>query len=49
MLQYLEARELTKKAFTKHFEDLISTYGPVFCLDLLSDTKAREVVLTKEF
>jgi hypothetical protein len=41
--------ELTKKAFTKHFEDLIGTYGPVFCLDLLSDTKAREVVLTKEF
>ena len=41
--------ELTKKAFTKHFEDIIGSYGPIFVLDLLSDTKAREVILTKEY
>ena len=41
--------ELTKKAFTKHFEDLISTYGPNYAIDLLSDTKAREIILTKEY
>ena len=31
--------ELTKKAFTKHFEDIITSYGPTFIIDLLSDTK----------
>lgn len=41
--------ELTKRAFHKHFEDLISTYGPVSALDLLSDTTAREIILTKEY
>ena len=41
--------ELTKKAFNRHFEDIISTYGPVFAVDLLSDTKAREIILTKEY
>ena len=41
--------ELTKKAFSKHFEDLTTCYGPVFAVDLLSDTKAREVILTKEY
>jgi len=41
--------ELTKKAFAKHFDDIISTYGPTFIVDLLSDTKAREVILTKEY
>lgn len=30
--------EVTKKAFTKHFEDIISNYGPVYAIDLLSDT-----------
>jgi synaptojanin len=30
--------EITKKAFSKHFEDIISTYGPVYAIDLLSDT-----------
>jgi synaptojanin len=41
--------EITKKAFTKHFEDIITTYGPVYAIDLLSDTAAREVILTKEY
>lgn len=41
--------EMTKKAFQKHFEDLTGCYGPNFIIDLLSDTKGREVILTKEF
>lgn len=41
--------ELTKKAFNRHYDDLVSTYGPVFAVDLLSDTTAREVILTKEY
>lgn len=41
--------ELTKKAFNRHFEDLLACYGPVLAIDLLSDTTAREVVLTKEY
>jgi synaptojanin len=41
--------EMTKKAFQKHFEDLLSTYQQVFLVDLLSDTKAREIILTKEY
>lgn len=41
--------EMTKRAFQKHFEDLISTYQQVFLVDLLSDTKAREIILTKEY
>lgn len=41
--------ELTKKAFSKHFEDIITTYGPTFIIDLLSDTKQREIILTKEY
>lgn len=41
--------EMTRKAFHKHFEDLIKNYGNIFIIDLLSDTKAREVILTKEY
>lgn len=41
--------EITKKAFTKHFEDIITTYGPMYAVDLLSDTAAREIILTKEY
>jgi hypothetical protein len=41
--------EMTKKAFAKHFEDLVGTYGPQYIIDLLSDTKAREIILTKEY
>jgi uncharacterized protein Veg len=40
---------MTKRAFHKHFEDLKETYGEVFVVDLLSDTKEREVILTKEY
>ena len=41
--------EMTKKAFNKHFEELFSTYQNVFVVDLLSDTKQREIILTKEY
>lgn len=41
--------EMTKLAFHKHFEELLKTYGPVFIVDLLSDTKQREIILTKEY
>lgn len=41
--------EMTKKAFHKHFQDLIDTYNEVFVVDLLSDKKEREVILTKEY
>ena len=27
----------------------MSTYGPVYAVDLLSDTTAREIILTKEY
>jgi uncharacterized protein Veg len=40
---------MTRKAFHKHFEDLTKNYGNIFIVDLLSDTKAREVILTKEY
>jgi hypothetical protein len=41
--------EMTKGAFHKHFEELHSIYKQVFAVDLLSDTKAREIILTKEY
>jgi phosphatidylinositol-bisphosphatase len=41
--------EMTKRSFHKHFDDLISTYGPIYAVDLLSDTTAREIILTKEY
>lgn len=43
--------EMTKRAFHNHIEDLLQTYGnvPIFIVDLLSDTKQREVILTKEY
>ena len=41
--------EMTRKAFHKHFEDLKKNYGSIFVIDLLSDTKARETVLTREY
>lgn len=31
--------EMTKLAFHKHFDELLKTYGPIFIVDLLSDTK----------
>jgi len=41
--------EMVKKAFHKHFEDIVSTYGNTFIIDLLSDTKERETILTREY
>jgi hypothetical protein len=41
--------ELTHRSFKKHFEDLVKTYKDIYCVDLLSDTKAREIILTKEY
>ena len=40
---------MTKKAFHKHFEELLQTYGSLFLVDLLSDIKERETILTKEY
>ena len=41
--------EMTKKAFQKHFEDIVTQYGKTSIIDLLSDTKERETVLTREY
>ena len=41
--------ELTHRSFKKHFEELIKIYNDMYCVDLLSDTKAREIILTKEY
>ncbi len=41
--------EMTKKSFHKHFEDLHNTYNSISIIDLLSDTKQREIILTKEY
>ena len=41
--------EMTKRAFHKHFDDLTKAYGDIFIVDLLSDTKEREKILTKEY
>ena len=40
---------MTALGFQKHFHDLIETYKNVFIVDLLSDTKAREIILTSEY
>lgn len=44
-----KSSELTAQAFQKHMRDLIATYSDITVVDLLSDTKAREVVLTSEY
>lgn len=41
--------EMTKKAFNTHFNDIISTYGPVYCINLLRYKTAREERLTREY
>jgi uncharacterized protein Veg len=41
--------EMTKRAFHKHFDELFNTYTSIFVIDLLSDTKQRETILTKEY
>jgi synaptojanin len=44
-----KSSEMTQRFFRKHFEDLINTYSDIYCVDLLSDTKAREIILTREY
>lgn len=39
----------TREAFNTHFDRTIRNYGNVLCVDLLSDSKAREIKLTKEY
>jgi hypothetical protein len=39
----------TREAFNIHFEDILSDYYKITCIDLLSDSKAREIKLTKEY
>lgn len=41
--------ELTKKAFGLHFGDIISTYGKVYCINLLQLKTAREEILTNAY
>ena len=41
--------EMTKKAFRLHINDIIYTYGPVYCIKLLRDKTAREMRVTKEY
>jgi SacI homology domain len=44
-----KSSELTKNAFQKHMTDLVADYQDIVAVDLLSDTKAREIILTKEY
>jgi hypothetical protein len=37
---------MTAKAFEMHFKDLIRDFGDICIVDLLSDSKAREISLT---
>jgi hypothetical protein len=41
--------ELTKKAFELHFQDVVGTYGNVFCINLLAVKTAREQILSNEY
>lgn len=41
--------ELTKLPFDLHFSDIVSTYGPVYCLNLLKLKSEREVILSNEY
>ena len=41
--------EMTRPAFTKHFDEMISEYGKIHCVDLLKDLREREMKLTKEY
>jgi len=41
--------EMTKKAFQKHFSQILKDYERTYIIDLLSDTKERETVLTREY
>lgn len=39
----------TRESFNTHFTKSIENYGKVLCVDLLSDSKAREIKLWKEY
>jgi len=41
--------DMTRKAFQKHFESILKTYSKTYIIDLLSDTKERETILTREY
>lgn len=41
--------EMTKKAFRIHMNDIITTYGPVYVINLLRDKTAREMRITREY
>ena len=41
--------EMTKKAFGLHFKEIIETYGPVFCINLLRFKTPREVFMNNIF
>ena len=48
-VELTRSSDQTAQAFQRHLNDLIARHGGVFLVDLLSDTKAREVILTKEY
>jgi len=41
--------DLTNGAYTKHFEELIKTYGYILCINLMSKGKTEEQMLTEAF
>ena len=41
--------EMTKKAFGLHFKEILDTYGPVYCINLLRFKTPREVLITTEY
>jgi hypothetical protein len=41
--------ELTKIAFNRHFNDIVDTYGRVFCINLLKLKTAREDILSNAY
>ena len=41
--------EMTKKAFGLHFTEIVDTYGPVSCINLLRYKTPREVLITTEY
>jgi hypothetical protein len=41
--------QMSKKAFRLHFGDIINTYGPVHCINLLRDKTKKEIRITREY
>jgi len=48
-VQITRSAEATEPAFNKHFETLSSAYGDVFVVNLLSEEKPSEVMLTQRY